>query len=189
MLSIRIIRRQDQSSAIKFSCAEQEIFKACVAALKQMIPQPLRRFDFATRHWVISPGAAEHMEAYISRMQATHCAEVERSVETETEYKARECEEQERHRAPQDGQPEHETTSGRRGRRNGLHLARRLDLESAYEVLHLRPGAPPEVIQAVYRALAKIHHPDVGGNTNAMAEINDAYAFLSNALKNENAAA
>lgn len=186
MLSIRIIRRQDQSSALKIACADQEVFKSCVTALKQMIPPPLRRFDFAMRYWVISPTAAEHLEAYASRMQAAYSAEIEQTAETEAEREARELNEQ--HQASRDEETSRQGAGSRRGRRYGLRLARRMDLENASAVLHLRPGAPPEVIQAVYRTLAKMHHPDVGGNTDVMAEINDAYGFMMNALKDESAA-
>lgn len=43
-----------------------------------------------------------------------------------------------------------------------------------YEVLGVRPDAPIEVVEASYRALAKAAHPDAGGSTDAMAELNDA---------------
>jgi curved DNA-binding protein CbpA len=49
----------------------------------------------------------------------------------------------------------------------------------AYAVLHLLPTAPPELIKAAYRCLAMIHHPDRGGDTEAMQRINSAYAGLS----------
>jgi curved DNA-binding protein CbpA len=51
----------------------------------------------------------------------------------------------------------------------------------AYEVLGLLPTAHNEVIQAAYRALAALHHPDAqetGANTRRMAELNDAYAKI-----------
>jgi len=43
-----------------------------------------------------------------------------------------------------------------------------------YEVLGLRPGVSREVADAAYRALAKSRHPDHGGTTEAMQELNDA---------------
>jgi curved DNA-binding protein CbpA len=54
-----------------------------------------------------------------------------------------------------------------------------------YEVLMLHPSATIEVVNAVYRALAKQHHPDHAGPEGAetMAQINEAYAILSNAEK------
>jgi curved DNA-binding protein CbpA len=54
-----------------------------------------------------------------------------------------------------------------------------------YEVLMLHPTATIEVINAVYRALAKQYHPDHAGPEAAekMAHINEAYAVLSNTEK------
>lgn len=50
----------------------------------------------------------------------------------------------------------------------------------AYEILQVHPSALPEVVEAAYRALALVHHPDRTGNRggDAMAELNWAYATL-----------
>lgn len=45
-----------------------------------------------------------------------------------------------------------------------------------WEVLGIRSDAAPEVIKAAYNALANKHHPDKGGTSQEMAEINKAYA-------------
>lgn len=50
-----------------------------------------------------------------------------------------------------------------------------LQVEQAFSVLHLRPTAPPWVVQAVYRVLAKRSHPDAGGSHEAMKALNLAY--------------
>lgn len=39
-------------------------------------------------------------------------------------------------------------------------------------------GAPPALVDAVYRQLAKLYHPDVGGDLRTMQQINEAYARL-----------
>lgn len=52
-----------------------------------------------------------------------------------------------------------------------------------YKVLGVRPGAPAEVIKAAYRALMKIHHPDVGGSKERAQEIEEAYRQLAAALE------
>jgi curved DNA-binding protein CbpA len=54
-----------------------------------------------------------------------------------------------------------------------------------YELLMLHPTATIEVINAVYRALAKQYHPDHAGpeGSQTMAQINEAYAILSNEEK------
>lgn len=51
----------------------------------------------------------------------------------------------------------------------------------AYEVLQVRPDAHQAVLQAAYRALASIYHPDADdsdGSARRMAELNDAYAHV-----------
>jgi len=50
-----------------------------------------------------------------------------------------------------------------------------------YRVLQVTPDAEPEVIQAAYRALARKHHPDVGGSELQMAMLNAAWETLRNA--------
>lgn len=54
-------------------------------------------------------------------------------------------------------------------------------LADAYAVLWLRPGAPPAVVRAAYRALAARHHPDAGGDPGVMRRLNAAYAALDRA--------
>jgi curved DNA-binding protein CbpA len=41
-------------------------------------------------------------------------------------------------------------------------------------LLHLLPTAPLAVIEASYRALARLHHPDAGGNAEHMKLLNAA---------------
>ena len=55
-------------------------------------------------------------------------------------------------------------------------------VRDAYEVLQVRPDASQVVIQAAFRALAAVYHPDSsGGSTRRMAELNDAYARVRTA--------
>ena len=57
------------------------------------------------------------------------------------------------------------------------------DKRNYYEVLHVSPGAPAEIIRGSYRTLMQKlgHHPDLGGDTATAALINEAYAVLSDA--------
>jgi hypothetical protein len=50
--------------------------------------------------------------------------------------------------------------------------------DDPYTCLHVTPDAPPEVIEAAYRALAKTHHPDVGGSDSAMKRLNWAREMI-----------
>ncbi len=47
--------------------------------------------------------------------------------------------------------------------------------DDPWVILHLRPTAPPELVSAAHRCLAKLHHPDAGGDTAVMQAINQAY--------------
>lgn len=44
-----------------------------------------------------------------------------------------------------------------------------------WDTLGIKPDADVETIKNAYRALARIHHPDVGGKAEDMTLINDAY--------------
>ncbi|WP_277998826.1 DnaJ domain-containing protein [Moorella sulfitireducens] len=48
-----------------------------------------------------------------------------------------------------------------------------------YEVLQVSPNASQEVIEAAYKRLAKMYHPDTGGDEEKMKIINEAYEVLS----------
>jgi hypothetical protein len=44
-----------------------------------------------------------------------------------------------------------------------------------YATLYLNDSAPDCVVQAAHKALARMHHPDVGGDRDAMARVNAAF--------------
>jgi curved DNA-binding protein CbpA len=48
-----------------------------------------------------------------------------------------------------------------------------------YEVLQVHRRAEIDVIRAAYRALARKHHPDFGGDSARMVAVNDAWRILS----------
>lgn len=68
---------------------------------------------------------------------------------------------------------EYETDSYQRSEPTPI---RKTDPEFA--ALYLLPGAPAEVVRAVYRTLARLNHPDKGGDTARMQEINAAFETL-----------
>jgi len=52
-----------------------------------------------------------------------------------------------------------------------------------YDILGVKRGASLDEIKAAYRRLSKERHPDRGGTNDAMSELNTAYAFILNELK------
>ena len=50
--------------------------------------------------------------------------------------------------------------------------------------LYLIPGAPLDIVQAVYRVLSKKYHPDMGGDVLKMTEINVAHKEILGELAN-----
>ncbi len=55
--------------------------------------------------------------------------------------------------------------SGRRSSDRAPHAG------DPYRTLHLRPTAPPELVTAAHRCLAKLNHPDRGGDHDAMLAV------------------
>ncbi|MBU2764639.1 J domain-containing protein, partial [Acidithiobacillus ferrivorans] len=54
-----------------------------------------------------------------------------------------------------------------------------MNIVEAAEILNVRHDADHMVVKAAFHALAKIHHPDVGGDTAAMQRINEAHNYMS----------
>jgi DnaJ-domain-containing protein 1 len=52
------------------------------------------------------------------------------------------------------------------------------DVDLCFKMLGLSPSASWEEIEAAYRKKAKIHHPDHGGDGDAMRALNEAYAQI-----------
>ena len=52
-----------------------------------------------------------------------------------------------------------------------------------YQILNVHPSANLEEIKKAYRKLVKIHHPDKGGDSAVMLEVNSAWELLKNKHK------
>jgi hypothetical protein len=52
-------------------------------------------------------------------------------------------------------------------------------IASPFQTLYLLPNAPPEVVKASYKALAKIYHPDAQGDGEKMIAINRAFEIIT----------
>ncbi|MBW7863502.1 MAG: J domain-containing protein [Candidatus Hydrogenedens sp.] len=54
----------------------------------------------------------------------------------------------------------------------------RSDADMCYRLMGLSPSASWEEIEKAYRRKAKVHHPDHGGDEDAMRALNEAYQTL-----------
>jgi len=52
------------------------------------------------------------------------------------------------------------------------------DVDLCYKLFGLSPSAPWEDVERAYRKKAKLHHPDHGGDGDAMRALNDAYRMI-----------
>ena len=73
--------------------------------------------------------------------------------------------------------------SGRRTRSDQRSTDRKRDGSSdartiAFKILELEYGASQHAIKQAHRRLAKQHHPDLGGSSEAFCQINEAYQLL-----------
>lgn len=57
------------------------------------------------------------------------------------------------------------------------------DMEMAYKILGLSPSSTWAEIERAYRQKAQVHHPDKGGDEDAMRVLNDVYAKLKKAKR------
>ena len=59
-------------------------------------------------------------------------------------------------------------------------------IKDPYQILKVNPSAKLEEIKKAYRKLVKIHHPDKGGDSAVMLEINSAWEILKKKHKDLN---
>ncbi len=57
------------------------------------------------------------------------------------------------------------------------------DMEMCYRILGLSPSSSWPEIEKAYRLQAQIHHPDKGGDEDAMRVLNDVYTRLKKARR------
>lgn len=133
--------------------------------LKAEIPYYAKEFDRDSKHWIVDGEYEETALEVASRYFETTVV-VSEAEALRRERAARAS------TSPPPPRPAHNA-------QQCLDEVRRLWREEA--ALHLLPDAPWDVVQAAYRALAKIHHPDLVGAAGhaAMVRVNGAYALLT----------
>lgn len=66
---------------------------------------------------------------------------------------------------------------------NGNRSTSKEDAEVCYRLLGISPSARWEEVERAYKAKAKVHHPDLGGDEDAMRALNEAYHHIKKLRK------
>jgi hypothetical protein len=149
-IKIKIFPRDDGAIGVKLTSADSDAFGFAIAELKSTIPTGYRRYEPSEKLWLIT--GSFFVEEWLDELRTRFNIEVEHVGARRTHQRRQE----------QKWQPPPPQ-----------------NLASPFQTLHLLPSAPPEVVKASYKALARIYHPDMQGDTAKMVEINRAYETLS----------
>jgi len=139
----------DDEIAVKLRCGNED-FARLLESLKDAIAPHERRYSPQERQWFILSTAESDLIEWLSEACVLFSARVE-----------------------------WQSQQGKSGKRKRKQRSQPLPLTGAHAALHLLPDAPPELVKAAYRTLAQLHHPDKGGDTEAMQKINEAYRRLA----------
>ncbi len=144
----------------------------CVSDLRE-IPYKAKRFEHDTKHWFISDDYDDLLEEIVSR----YFTVIWLISEAESNARVRQ--------ARASSQRQHSSSGAQSSAGGGSHTSNECKREVARiwkeeATLFVFPGAPWPVVQAAYRALAKLWHPDHnnGAGHERMVEVNRAYAVL-----------
>ena len=136
-----------------------------VDGLKETVPWRYRSYDGDSKTWTIEEPYTDEALAlaldYYDELEEVYTeAAVQREIARA--FKTHTC--------------QTTATPSSHGTDECLRRVRHLHQEHA--ALYLLPGAPWSVVQAAYRALAMLVHPDRGGSHQTMVDVNRAYETL-----------
>lgn len=63
-------------------------------------------------------------------------------------------------------------------------VSSRISIDDAFSIFDIKSVPPPSHLKRLYRQLAKIHHPDKGGDKSFFLRIGEAYELLQDCIKN-----
>ncbi len=163
MLTITITASQ-ATFEVRVKSVDQDVFFLVINDLKQRVPPSMRRFDQTWKVWLIQRAAAPFLREWVSLAQEAFYATVEGDPGPWTQY-----------RKP-DWKSAYDDDAPPRGPRAVPSEA------EAFAALCLLPSAPAPLIKAAYRELAKLNHPDKGGDVVVMQKVNTAFEVLKGRL-------
>jgi hypothetical protein len=154
-----VVRRSTVGGySVKFGCDDTEHFLGLVRSFKSRVDWRGRRFDPQDKVWYLTRAAGDDLRLWL----LAHFEAVQRRL---VGLELDDLLDDEASQTPPPPPPPPRSPPGR-------------GPASPYDVLWLRPGAPPELVRAAYRALAQLHHPDRGGDHETMVAINRAFDAL-----------
>ncbi len=139
---------------VKLKSSDPTDFNNAIGTLKSYIHASARSYDPQSRQWHIDVDAQTEFDRWLTYLVTVLGARLEWQP-------ADAAKEERRHQWPPAGYRKQPTR------------------EELLKRLHLLPDAPPELIKAAYRELAKLNHPDKGGDTARMQELNEAFRLLA----------
>jgi len=140
---------------IFFQSRDRDAFADLVSSIKCAIPPGFRTYRPAERCWQVDADAKSDLDEWLRQVQHVMSVRVVWTDETAG------AKEERQHQWPPAGYRKQPTR------------------EELLKRLHLLPDAPPELIKVAYRELAKLNHPDKGGDTRRMQELNEAVRLLA----------
>ncbi len=129
-------------------------FNNAIGTLKSYIHASARSYDPQARQWHVDADAQTEFERWLTYLRTVLGARIEWQHDEPKEER----------------QQQHEWPPPRYRKPTREELLKRL---------HLLPDAPAELIKVAYRELAKLNHPDHGGNEETMKLLNEAFRLLA----------
>jgi hypothetical protein len=160
MLTI-FIEKAESGHHVRLSSDDRGAFHLAIDSLKSFIQSGYRSYNPATKQWFIDEDATYSLQRW-----SAYCRNV---LHAQAEWI--------------DGEIYEDEYADNYSHRPPPRKPRGVESEhEAYQVLHLLPSAPAPLIKAAYRELAKIKHPDHGGDDEEMKRINSAFDVLKGRL-------
>jgi len=140
---------------VKLKSSDPTDFNNAIGTLKSYIHASARTYDPQARQWHVDADAETEFDRWLTYLVTVLGARIE------WQHDAAKEERQRQHQWPPAGYRKQPTR------------------EELLKRLHLLPDAPPELIKAAYKTLAMKFHPDHGGDTARMQELNEAFRLLA----------
>lgn len=136
--------------SLKVTSIDQDVFHELIESLKLNINYRKRKWDPTGKRWLFHADMIDDVAFVLDSFGVAYTIDDQQS----------------------------QRTNGRHRQTSERPSTALLTRQQAAAELYLLPDAPPDVITAVFRVLAKQYHPDMGGDTEQMQRLNAAMEAL-----------